>query len=164
MKKNYLVTFQEVEAVSQELKSLEPQEAEAIEAMSIFSKALDFAKNQIKRAREMTTKANLLLSKAESECQAETIQLEKIKAEKMQVQQLKAEKRMALEKLKSHLETMTAEFNRDALKAQALLKVEEKRKTRMSNLEAKIKSYERHPRFATPYICLLYTSPSPRDS
>jgi len=40
---------------------------------------------------------------------------------------------------------MTIEFNWDMLKAQALLKAEEERKTRMSVLEAKIKFYERHP-------------------
>ena len=51
---------------------------------------------------------------------------------------------MALEELKSRLDTMTIEFNRDALKAQALLKTEEERKTRISALEAKIKSYEKH--------------------
>ena len=60
-----------------------------------------------------------------------------------QIQQSEIEKRMALEEHKSH--TMIAEFNRDALKAQALLKAEEERKTRMYVLEAKIKSYERHP-------------------
>ena len=51
---------------------------------------------------------------------------------------------MALEELKSRLNTMTAEFNRDALKAQTLLKGEEDRKIRMSVLKAKIKSYEKH--------------------
>ena len=52
---------------------------------------------------------------------------------------------MALENLKSRLETMTAEFNRDALKTQALLKAEEERKTKMSILEVKIKFYKGHP-------------------
>ena len=41
--------------------------------MSVSSEALAFAKNQIKRAREMIAKANFLLSKAEPECQPENI-------------------------------------------------------------------------------------------
>ena len=50
----------------------------------------------------------------------------------------------SLEELKSHLETMTA-FNREELKPHALLKAEEERNSRLSALEAKIKSYERQP-------------------
>jgi len=49
--------------------------------MAIFSEALDFAKTQIKKAREMITKANLLLSKAEPASQAETLRLKKMTAE-----------------------------------------------------------------------------------
>jgi len=143
-KKNYLETSQEVEAISQELKSIETRDAEAIEAMSVSSEALVFVKGQIKKAQEMITKANLL-SKAEPECQAEIIRLKKIKAKRLQIQQLEAEKRMALENLKSHLETTIVELNRDTLKAQVLMKSEEERKTKMPALEAKIKSYERHP-------------------
>ena len=86
MKKNYLETFQEVVAISQEFKSLEARDAEAIEVMSVSSETLDSAKDQIKRARKMIAKANLLLSKAELEYQAETIRLEKIKAERLQIQ------------------------------------------------------------------------------
>ena len=140
-KKNYLETAQEVEDISQELKSLEARDAEATEAMSVSSEALDSAKDQIKRVREMIAKANLLLSKAEPKCRAEIIRLKKLKA---QIQQLEAEKRMTLERLKSCLDTMTAEIYRGALKAQALLKVEEERKTMMSAFETKIKSYERN--------------------
>jgi len=84
--KNYLETFQEVAAISQEFKSLEARDAEAIEVMSISSEAFDSAKDQIKKAWEMIAKANLLLSKTEPECQAETIRLEKIKAERLQIQ------------------------------------------------------------------------------
>jgi len=62
---------------------------------------------------------------------------------------------MALEELKSRLDTMTAEFNQDALKAQNLLKAEEERKIRMSVLEAKIKSYESRSSFASPYIFFI---------
>jgi len=79
--------------------------------MSISSEALDSAKDQIKKAQEMIAKANLLLFKAEPECQAETIRLEKIKFERLQIQQSEAEKRIALEELKSYLDTMTAELN-----------------------------------------------------
>ena len=111
----------------------------------------------------MIAKANLLLSKVKPEFQAETIRLEKIKAERLQIQQLEAEKRMAPENLKSRLETMTAEFNWDTLKAHALMKAEEcalmkaeeEKKIRMSAFEAKIKSYERHPWFATPCIFFM---------
>ena len=87
MKKNYLETSQDVEGVSKKLKSLKAHEAKAIEAMSVSSKVLDFAKDQIKRSREMIAKANLLLSKAESESQSETVRQEKLKAERMQIQQ-----------------------------------------------------------------------------
>ena len=52
---------------------------------------------------------------------------------------------MDLEKLKSRLEMMTAKFNREVLKTQALLKAEEEREARISALEAKIKSYKGHP-------------------
>ena len=51
---------------------------------------------------------------------------------------------MTLERLKSCLDTMTAEIYRGALKGQALLKVEEERKTMMSAFETKIESYERN--------------------
>ena len=44
-RKNYLEMSQEVEAISQELESLEAREAEAIEAMPVSSEALDFAKD-----------------------------------------------------------------------------------------------------------------------
>ena len=53
MKKNYLETSQEIEAVSQELNSLEAREDEVAEAMAVSSEALDFAKSQIKKAWEM---------------------------------------------------------------------------------------------------------------
>ena len=62
MMKNCLETSQEVEAISQELESLETQVVEAIEAMFVSSEALDFANDQTKRAREMIAKANLLLA------------------------------------------------------------------------------------------------------
>ena len=127
MKKNYLEIAQEVEVVSRELKSLEARDAKAIEAMSISNEALAFAKDQIKRVRKMIAKANFLLFKSELECQAETIWLEKIRVERLQIQQSEAEKRMVLEELKSRVDTMTAEFKRDALKAQALLKAEDER-------------------------------------
>ena len=48
---NYLETFQEAEALSQELKSLDAREAEVAEAMMVTSEALNAAKNQIKKAR-----------------------------------------------------------------------------------------------------------------
>ena len=67
MKKNYLETSQEIEIVSQKLKSLEPREAEVTEAITISSEALDFAEGQIKKAQEMIANANLLLSKTLSE-------------------------------------------------------------------------------------------------
>ena len=63
--------------ISGHILGVEAREAEAIEAMSVFSEALDFAKDQIKKAREMIAKANLFLSKVESECQAETIRLKR---------------------------------------------------------------------------------------
>ena len=83
MKNNFLEMSQEVEVVSRDLKSLEAREVEAIECNVISSEALDFARDQIKRAREIIAKANLLLSKAEPECQAEIIRLEKTKVERM---------------------------------------------------------------------------------
>ena len=54
--------------------------------MFVSSEAFAFAKDQIKRARGMTVKANLFLSKAELECQVETILLENIKAERFHIQ------------------------------------------------------------------------------
>ena len=112
--------------------------------MAISSKALDFAKSHIKKAREMIGKANLLLSKAEPASQAESIRLEQMTAESIQIQHSEAGKRTTLEELKSCLETIAA-FNWEELKPQALLKGEEERKNRLSALEAKIKSYERQP-------------------
>jgi len=100
MKRNYLETSQEIEALSQELKSLEAREAEVAEAMTISSEALDFAKSQIKKAREMIAKANLLLSKAELTSQAESIRLEQMMAESIQIQLSEAEKRTTLEEAK----------------------------------------------------------------
>jgi len=70
----------------QSLKFLEAQDAKAIEAISVSGEALDSAKNQIKKVREIIAKANLLLSKAELECQAETIRLEKINTERLRIQ------------------------------------------------------------------------------
>ena len=138
MQKNYLETSQEVEVLSQELKSLEAQEAEVAEAKVISSEALDAARDQIKKAKEMNAKANLILSKAEPMSQAETIPLEEMTAKSIHIQHSKAEKRTTLEELKSHLETVAA-FKREELKPQALLKAEEERKNRLSALEAKIK-------------------------
>ena len=65
-KKNYLEMSQEIKVVSQKLKSLEAQKAEVTEAMTFSNEVLDVARDQIKRAKEMITNANLLLSKAEA--------------------------------------------------------------------------------------------------
>jgi len=111
MQKNYLEMSQEVEAQSQELKSLEAREAEVAEAMVVFSEALYAARDQIKKVKEMIAKANLILSKAESVSQAEAIRLEEMTTESIQIHHSGVEKRTALEELKSQLETMAA-FNR----------------------------------------------------
>ena len=89
-KKNYLEMAQEVEVVSQELKSIKARDSEAIEVIHISSETFDSAKDQIKKAREMIAKANPLLSKAALECKVETIRLEKIKSQRLQIQQSKA--------------------------------------------------------------------------
>ena len=73
MQKNYLETSREVEALSQELKSLEAREAEVAEAMIVSSEVLNAARDQIKKAKKMIAKANLILSKAEPMSQAKTI-------------------------------------------------------------------------------------------
>ena len=49
--------------------------------MAISSEEVDFAKSQIKKAREMIAKANLLLFKVEPASHAETVRLEEITAE-----------------------------------------------------------------------------------
>jgi len=81
MQRNYLVTFQEAKAISQELKSLDAREAEVAKAMVVSSEALDAAKNQIKKAGEMIARDNIILSKTEPVRQAETIYLEEMTAE-----------------------------------------------------------------------------------
>ena len=108
---------QEIKAVCQELKFLEAREAEVTEAMAVSSKTLDFAKCQIKKAREIIAKANFLLFKAEPESQAETIRLEEITAERIHIQQSVADKRTTLDELKYRSE-MTAAFNQEELKPQ----------------------------------------------
>jgi len=85
MQKNYLETSQEVEALSQELKSLEAREAEVAEMMPVSSEALDDARDQIKKVKEMIEKSNIILSKAEPENQAETILLEEMTAKSIQI-------------------------------------------------------------------------------
>ena len=144
MQNNYLETSQEAEAVSQEVKSLETREAEVAEAMVVFKEALDAAQNQIKKVEEMITRANLILSKAEPVRQAEIIGLEEMTVESIQIQHSGAEKKTTLKEIKSRLEKRAA-FNQEELKPHAMLKVEEERNSRLSAIEAKIKSYERQP-------------------
>ena len=45
MKKCHLETSQEIEVISQELKSFEAREAEVTEAMAVFIEALDVARD-----------------------------------------------------------------------------------------------------------------------
>ena len=85
MQRNYLETFQEAKAISQELKSLDAHEAEVAKAMVVSSEALDAAKYQIKEAGEMITRDNIILSKTETVRQAETIYLEEMTAESIQI-------------------------------------------------------------------------------
>ena len=68
--------------------------------------------DQIKKAKEIIAKANLILSKAELVSHAKTIHREKMMAESIQIQHLGAEKRTALEEFKTCLEMMAA-FNRE---------------------------------------------------
>jgi len=79
--------------------------------MVVSSESLDVARDQIKKAKEMIAKANLILSKAEPVSQAKTIYLKEMTVKSIQIQHSSAEKRTALEEFKSHLETMTL-FNR----------------------------------------------------
>ena len=85
MKKNYLETSEEVEAISQGLKTLDAQEVEVSEAIVISGEALDAAKNQIKKAEEMIIRANIIFSKAEPMRQAETIRLEEMTTKSIQI-------------------------------------------------------------------------------
>ena len=128
--------------ISQELKTLDAWEVEVSEAIVVSSEALDAAKNQIKKAEEMITRANTILSKAEPVRQAETIWLEEMAAESIQIQRSEAKKRTGLAEIKSRLEKMVA-FHREELKSQTILKAEEEKRNKLSALEVKIKSYER---------------------
>ena len=151
MQRNYLETFQEANAISQELKSLDAREVEVAKAMVVSSEALDAAKNQIKKAGEMIARDNIILSKTEPVRQAETIYLEEMTAESIQIQHSGAEMRIALEEIKSLLEKMDA-FDWEELKAKAMLKAKEERNNKLSTLEVKIKSYERQSWLVIPCI------------
>jgi len=143
IKKKYLETsLQEAEVISQELKTSDAWEVEVLEAIVVSSEALDAAKNQIKKAEEMITRANTILSKAEPVRQAEIIWLEEMAAESIQIQHSGAKKRTGLAEIKSRLEKMAA-FHREELKPQTILKAEEEKRNKLSALEVKIKSYER---------------------
>ena len=53
--------------------------------MADSNKALDDTRDQIKKAKEIIAKANLLLSKVEMVSQAETISLEEIMTESIKI-------------------------------------------------------------------------------
>ena len=90
----------------------------------------------------MIKRANFLLSKVELVRAAETAQLELLTTKSTQVHQLEAEKRATLAEIHSRLAQMTA-FNWEELTSQALARVEENKRHKLSTLEEKLASYER---------------------
>ena len=101
MKKNYLETSKEAEAITEELKTLDAREAEISKAIVISSEALEGAKDQLKKAEEMIARAKTIISKVEPVRQAETICLEEMNLERVQIQHIGAKKRTTLAEIKS---------------------------------------------------------------
>ena len=54
--------------------------------MAVSNKALDAARDQIKKAKEMIAKANFFLSKVDPVSQAKTIRLEEMTTKSIQIQ------------------------------------------------------------------------------
>ena len=70
------------------VKILEIEEVKIANAIKASNNVLAFASDQIERAEQMIKRANILLSKDEPVCTAETAQLELLTAKSTQVHQL----------------------------------------------------------------------------
>ena len=111
------------------MKSLKVKEVKLADAIKASNNALGSTKDQIERAHEMISKANLLLSRAEPVRVVGTAQLEQLIVESNQVHQLEEEEEAALAEIRS------ATFNQEELNSQDLAKAKKNKRSKLSALE-----------------------------
>ena len=94
----------EAKAISQELRSLEAEETVVADAIEISNQALTASNDQIQRTKDMFTRVNTILSKAEQVRKTELAPLEKMMARSIEIWQQVVEKKSILKGIRSRLQ------------------------------------------------------------
>ena len=151
MQKTYVETQHELEAESQELKSLEAENIKIVDAINASNNELADANEQLEKAEAMikgpTSYIQSWASACGEDCQART-------AECLKRSDPQAKKKAVIAEAQARLAQLAA-VNHENLKSQALARAEENRKQKLSFLE--INSYHMRDQFniSSTYLFFL---------